>query len=54
MNKRNFVKGARAVIFLRDAFAQGAAYGKQWHREADRESLREYGAYKDLMKVKEQ
>jgi len=43
----------RAVMFLREAFAQGAAYGIQWHRDADLESLREYGFYKELMKVKE-
>jgi serine/threonine protein kinase len=48
-----FLQEARAVMFLRDAFVQGAAYGIQWHQEADLESLREYGSYKELMKVKE-
>jgi serine/threonine protein kinase len=43
----------RAVMLLREAFAQGAAYGISWHRDPDLESLRDYGPYKELMKVKE-
>jgi len=44
----------RAVMLLREAFAQGAAYGITWHRDSDLESLRDYGSYKELMKVKEE
>jgi serine/threonine protein kinase len=44
----------RAVMLLREAFAQGAAYGITWHRDPDLESLRDYGSYKELMKVKEE
>jgi tetratricopeptide (TPR) repeat protein len=43
----------RAVMFLREAFAQGAAYGITWHRDPDLESLRDYAPFKELMKVKE-
>ncbi|MCX6143033.1 MAG: serine/threonine-protein kinase [Ignavibacteriales bacterium] len=43
----------RAVMLLREAFAQGAEYGIEWHRDPDLESLRDYGPYKELMKVKE-
>jgi tetratricopeptide (TPR) repeat protein len=43
----------RAVMLLREAFAQGAEYGIDWHRDPDLESLRDYGPYKELMKVKE-
>jgi tetratricopeptide (TPR) repeat protein len=43
----------RAVMFLREAFAQGAAYGISWHRDPDLESLRDYAPFKELMKVKE-
>jgi serine/threonine protein kinase/tetratricopeptide (TPR) repeat protein len=42
-----------AVMLLREAFAQGARYGVEWHQDPDLESLREYGPYKELMKVKE-
>lgn len=43
----------RAVMLLREAFAQGAVHGIWWHRDPDLESLRDYGSYKELMKVKE-
>jgi tetratricopeptide (TPR) repeat protein len=43
----------RAVMLLREAFAQGASFGITWHRDPDLESLRDYGPYKELMKVKE-
>ncbi|TSA15950.1 serine/threonine protein kinase [bacterium] len=43
----------RAVMLLREAFAQGADYGITWHRDPDLESLREYAPFKELMKVKE-
>jgi len=43
----------RAVMLLREAFAQGADYGITWHRDPDLESLRECAPYKELMKVKE-
>jgi tetratricopeptide (TPR) repeat protein len=42
----------RAVLLLRDAFAQGAAYGIGFHRDPAFESLKEYGPYKELMKPK--
>ena len=44
----------RAVMLLREAFAQGAAYGITWHRDSDLESLRDYAPFKELMKVKEE
>jgi hypothetical protein len=44
----------RAVMLLREAFAQGADYGITWHQDPDLESLRDYGSYKELMKVKEE
>jgi len=40
-------------MLLREAFAQGASFGITWHRDPDLESLRDYGPYKELMKVKE-
>ena len=43
----------RSVMLLCEAFAQGAKYGIGWHRDPDLESLRDYGPYKELMKVKE-
>ena len=43
----------RAVMFLREAFAQGADYGISWHRDPDLESLRDYAPFKELMRVKE-
>ncbi len=44
----------RAVVLLRNAFAEGLRYGIWLHRDIDLESLRDYAPFRELMRPKGQ